>query len=725
MKKYIYITLIFSFVISFFININEVYAAEATTGTTTGAVNIRKGPGTNYSSVATLAKGKTVTLVSTTLVKNEKGCSAGWYQINYGGSTTRYICSTFVNLSNSSVNYFTTEKWDARTSSNGSIIRKSASTSSTAVITLSYGTELKILSEGKTGNGCSGIWYKVSYHNNQTGYICSTVIYKIDNVTKVDEEYNKVLEVAGFPESYWPFLNYLHDKYPTWTFNAIKTNINFRSAVDGEEGKNYMETKIAAYRTSSTPVEGKTWYRATTGVIAFYLDPRNFLNEKTIFMFENLGYDPNSQTPEVIKSIFGTGKFAGDEYVNALVSAATTHNVSPVHLASRIKQEVGSSGNDATSGESFTWNGKTYSGYYNFFNIGAYGDNPLLRGLAYAAGLLDNKSYGVPWDSIEKSIKGGAQFISGSYISKGQYTMYFQKFNVSPTSSYSKYTHQYMTNVNAPTAEALSTYSSYKSSKQLSTAYSFAIPVYENMPSDYITLPPIGDTNNDLSSISVNGVAINNFDKDILEYEYSIANTATKVTIAATSVSTKSTIDGLGEYTLTDDSTVINIVVTSEAGLSQKYKITINKVEAKDSSIDEILVLNDMKVYDTYLTGITPSTTGSALISKISAFDSSVTIKIKNTNNEEKTNSILATGDQVTITKGEIAKTYVVAIKGDTSGDGKITILDLLQVQKHLLKSTTLTSYKGLAADTNYDDKITILDLLRVQKHILGDLKLK
>ncbi len=86
---------------------------------------------------------------------------------------------------------------------------------------------------------------------------------------------------------------------------------------------------------------------------------------------------------------------------------------------------------------------------------------------------------------------------------------------------------------------------------------------------------------------------------------------------------------------------------------------------------------------------------------------------------------ILSTGQQLVIqsTNNEI-KTYTIIVKGDTSGDGKITILDLLQVQKHILNSKKLLDAYILAADKSGDAQVTILDLLQVQKHIVGSKKL-
>ena len=281
-----------------------------------------------------------------------------------------------------------------------------------------------------------------------------------------------------------------------------------------------------------------------------------------------------------------------------------------------------------------------------------------------------------------------------------------------------------MTNVNAPTAEAISTYSSYNSAHQLNTAYTFAIPIYKNMPEDFVTLPPVGDTNNDLTNISINGINISDFDKDVLEYDYSISNLTTKVTIGATAASTKSTIEGLGEYDLTEDVTTINIIVTSEAGLSQTYKVIITKVAPVTTSITEILNVN-YKLNNNYLTSIEANTNVTTLIEDIKKIDATLTISIKDANDNDKTTGLIGTGDKITIIKGDVSETYIIVIRGDTSGDGKINALDLLQVQKHILKSTTLTLQRFEAADTNYDGKINALDLLRVQKYILGDLRFK
>ena len=60
-----------------------------------------------------------------------------------------------------------------------------------------------------------------------------------------------------------------------------------------------------------------------------------------------------------------------------------------------------------------------------------------------------------------------------------------------------------------------------------------------------------------------------------------------------------------------------------------------------------------------------------------------------------------------------------------TSGDVKITAVDLLRIQKHILKYTTLKDEYYEACDTNYDNSVSPVDMLRIQKHILKYITLK
>ena len=740
MNKKIIIFLIISLLLCLPISVKADYDATINEN----YVNIRKDHNKTSKSLFKVNKGTEIKVVDKTLYSGS-GCSSKWYKVIYKDKTG-YVCSLYVSFKSTAFSGINVVDWTSRVNANNVTVRKSATTKSDAVSTLSLGVNVEILETTTAKNsGCSNdTWYKIMYYTNKTGYICSKYVTKKESITENNEEYTQILKEEGFPDSYIPYLTYLHTKYPNWTFKAKKTNSNFATAVDAEEGHNYMQTTNNNYRTSSVPAEGSSWYKINAGVIAFYMDPRNWLTKERIFMFEKLDYADSYEElyPELVKSLFGDGALGADEYTVPMCTYGKQYRVSPLHIGSRIRLEVGKNGSHSTDGGEFTYKGKTYSGYYNFFNIGAYPQT--VDGVEYSAitmGLVKAKNNG--WDSVDKAIEAGVQFLANGYITKGQGTLYYQKFNVSPDSeAYStKYLHQYMTNIQAPATEGNQNYNSYKDAGILSNSFIFEIPVYNNMP-DFTSLPASGDADNTLQSLSVSGYSIEpTFDKDVLNYEVFIPSSIDKVTINAASSSNKATVSGIGEIDITDQTTIVTITVTSEVGEEKKYTLTIikNQPSTNDNNgnIDNpnegnttyksvLSILNDsgISLKDGYITSIKYDVKSSNILNLlIKNGASEVVIKDKD-NKVLSDSSLIGTGSTIIITSGNETITYTVIIKGDTSGDGKITILDLLQIQKHIKGDKKFTGCYSLSSDTSGDGKITILDLLQVQKHIKGDKKL-
>ena len=64
------------------------------------------------------------------------------------------------------------------------------------------------------------------------------------------------------------------------------------------------------------------------------------------------------------------------------------------------------------------------------------------------------------------------------------------------------------------------------------------------------------------------------------------------------------------------------------------------------------------------------------------------------------------------------------SVRGDTNGDGRLNILDVLNAQRHILGLGTLDGAGAAAADVNGNGKVDIMDVLLMQKDILGIEKL-
>lgn len=117
-------------------------------------------------------------------------------------------------------------------------------------------------------------------------------------------------------------------------------------------------------------------------------------------------------------------------------------------------------------------------------------------------------------------------------------------------------------------------------------------------------------------------------------------------------------------------------------------------------------------IQDGYIQRVNCETTVEAFMRNIALEKSSYIVRGQNV---LKNTDIVATGD---VLKTDVGN-YVIIIQADTSGDGKVNIMDLMQVKRHVLGSKLLTGDTFLAADLNTDKKINIMDIMRIIKIII------
>ena len=244
------------------------------------------------------------------------------------------------------------------------------------------------------------------------------------------------------------------------------------------------------------------------------------------------------------------------------------------------------------------------------------------------------------------------------------------------------------------------------------------------MPS-YTSLPNSGDVNNDLKALQVKDFTLSpTFDKDVLSYEVYVPTSTTKVTVEAITDSTLATINGIGEIEVPDLENTVTITVKSQVGEEKKYQITIKKVD-DTTTVQDVITSSSMLINNNYITKIKNNTKLETLKNNlIKAGAKSIIIKDKNGKDIENTSTLISTGQTITINTAIETQTFTISVNGDTSGDGLVTILDLLEIQKHIKKAETLKNANLLAGDTSDDNKVTILDLLEVVQHIKGYKKL-
>lgn len=608
-------------------------------------------------------------------------------------------------------------------------------------------TSKDLVNAPKSGNGseCKSTfaYVKLVYNNNNYyGYACSDNI-KAGNVS---DELKKEFQEAGFPESYWNDLSVLKQAHPAWTFIAIPTELDFQTAVNNMDygskslyqsnsssTQGYLSTKEENYNWDTDTFhkyDKGNWYAASNQTIAYYMDPRNFLSDMYIFQFEALNYLEGVHTMEIVTNILGDSyisKFATDFY-----DAGLHYKVSPVHLASRSIVEVGSGKkpNMAISGETVTVNGKTYTGYYNFYNIGAFaGDNAAQLGVAYAAG---SGSLGRPWNTERKAIFGGAEFIENGYVSRGQFNIYFQKWNTiynysikhGITNAFLNYTHHYQQSVFAPSVEAERAYRARVNSEKdvMNAPYIFYIPVYENMPTS-TSMPAKGNPNNRLKAINIDDKKIDNYASSTFEYKITVPTEKDTIKLTASTINSAATVTGTGTIALKEGENKVELKVKAQNGNMQTYTILITRTPSEVPivypKVSEIMAETPYVLRNTYIHNFSLGTKTNDFKEAIMKISPTAKVTVTK-NNKEKTTENIQTGDVITIISGEEKLSYTVLIYGDINGDSSISVLDLLKVQKHILGSSKLSGAEKEAADINKDGNVTVLDLLKVQKHILG-----
>ncbi|MBR2713635.1 MAG: hypothetical protein IKB76_02535 [Kiritimatiellae bacterium] len=357
------------------------------------------------------------------------------------------------------------------------------------------------------------------------------------------EGFRRELVAKGFPEGYARPLSKLQFEHREWVFEPVGVaDLTWDRIVEKEltpswnlvvyadwapnEWKALKEKNYTPYYAKDAKAyDSGAWYQASRETIEYFMDPRNWLNEREIFMFETLQFDARSQTPEAVertlsKTFMAKAKCGGAKgtFAELLMDVGRKLGVSPVFLAGRLASEqgfgspqsfgtlgdclvglstnrLGKVGDADVWGKRFTRDGEAtkkvlakgaaaYNGYYNFFNFRAYGLGLFeIKYNAWVEATADETRarYLGPWDSQARAIEGGAMKIKERYIDTYRHTRYFQKFSVLPAAKDFRWK-QYMQNIAAPLVEARNTSKAYAAADTLDAPYRFLIPVYIAMP---------------------------------------------------------------------------------------------------------------------------------------------------------------------------------------------------------------------------------------------------
>lgn len=531
------------------------------------------------------------------------------------------------------------------------------------------------------------------------------------------------LGIENFPESYKVLLKKLVEDTgrTNWKFEAYYTGIEWSELESAENAclKNtiYKSSSIDPTWLCKCGKMGDTgYYCGSKQIVNYYLDPRNFINEKAIFQFLELSYNSEIHTissiKEAVKDSFLNGSVVIDKktytYADIILEAAKQSGESPLSIAIKIFQEIGRGTKQKDGTYSIPYMASGEGGAYNFFNYGATdGEGNISRGIEYA------KNAG--WTNPYIAIVEGAKLLSSSYVNLGQNTKYFFKFDVvgnkilklgekQTVNRNQLFSHQYMTNIQDPNNQAIMLYDTYVEQELLGKDLTFIIPVYDNMPAANKLPTSLTAEDGDLHYVSVKAtpLTLRAEPSNSSGYLTSMVKDTVVAVLEKNVNGTKFHKVKLGsgmtgyatsEY-LTSCTEVIDKPVIKEA------------VEMKLDEKNKKLTLEpDVK------------------IEHIKEKYKNAVIKDDKGNKIETAGTSIGTG--YTITVGE--KVYTVVKMGDINGDGVINTGDTFLV-KQVIKEVKKLEEKGpyfLSADINGDGAINTGDSFILKKEVKEVEKIK
>lgn len=305
-------------------------------------------------------------------------------------------------------------------------------------------------------------------------------------------------DINGINESKYPgvksAIQDLQRKYGNYHFQICYTGIDWTEAITmeyqghGRSPKNLFSQSSKYQGKWYCPICGSTkydtgWNCASIDAIKYMMDPRNSLDETSVYQFKSLeSADVSAENiQQIINAQYGSYAYLNNPTtINAIVKASAQCNLNGYSILAKIVNEQGTGASPLIAGNGYDGQ---YVGYYNFFNVGAYGNGTqtvILNGLKYA----QNKG----WNSVESSIIGGSDYYKSQYIGRGQNTLYYQRFNVADNSSL--FSHQYQQDIMGAQTSATLLKKYYTLSSTLSTVnHTFVIPLYENMPAKVCSRP--------------------------------------------------------------------------------------------------------------------------------------------------------------------------------------------------------------------------------------------
>lgn len=575
--------------------------------------------------------------------------------------------------------------------------------------------------------------------------------------TKDAYDSNKIAKYPGYKE----LIEKVKQAHPNWNIKIHYTNLDWNTVIKNETTERHARNLVSQTKTENwfcsvcknKPYDNGTWRCASEEAVAYYMDPRNLLDDNSIIQFEQSIFNSAIHSVDGVMNMTAGSFLAGRENADAIIEACRRVNINPYQIVARILQEQGKNGSTMSRGN---------EGYYNVFNVGASGNTSaeIIRNATQTA-----REKG--WNTLAKSILGGIDFLKSKYIGIGQDTLYLQKFDVDTTDG-ELYWHQYMQNLTAALTESYKVRDIYQKMGTFNSSITLCIPVYENMPSVPCAMPGTQNivTQNAQIKAGHTGIQVResastsskslreiNSGEKFLRIEIGTQNINgyywDKVVLS----------DGTKGYIATNFIEQINDIATC----NETVKLTGSDVRLRNGPGTNGTTVKDYLDKDQIVTRIEKNKYNLdgfywdrvITSSGMQGYVASDYLELVSTNDrfkiEEKnlicepyttveniraqhTNAVIKKANGEVVTTGQIGtgytitidnKTYSVVKLGDVSGDGKIDSRDSLRILKYSVGTYEIKDCFIKASDINCDGKIDSRDSLRILKYSVGTYRIE
>ena len=537
---------------------------------------------------------------------------------------------------------------------------------STATITFANGGDTFELFEKNavaTTSECTSGWYKVNY-GGTPGYVCGQFIdvYEkkdevvIDN-TEAKSACEAELKAKGFPSSYWNGLCNLKVKYPSWTFEPVFTGLDFSAAVAGETKCGKNTINTSDSSLVDTSCSG-----------SFDSGYRSTSQKAVAYYLNPLNFLTES----------GIFMFE-DNQINPNVSLDDYKAITPSILGSFMTSNL-----------------------------------PTLTSAMYTAGTSKNVSPIILSARIKQEI-GKGQATSGTY--KGQLLScisgnYTTRWNIYAADGGNMDNYYNFFNVGVydgsnGDAAYRAVHYAYKAGWGGSGNQEHDLSLAIGGGADFLNSHYINRGQNTIYFHKFNTHPNNTSSLYVNQYMSNIQAPSSEASIVYTAYKNAGRLSSaLKFYIPIYNNLNAEITNSGDGGTGE----TTNPNTNGGMAVTTMVVSSGYKLNGSEITGINPGTSMDELKNKINALGGTVT----------SSSNTVGTGTKITISNGSSQQDFTLIVKGDTSGDGAINALDLLQIQKSILGLYNLGDANKKAGDSSGDGTINALDLLQVQKHILG-----